>query len=506
MMERLRPTALTLLWLISVSRAVAAQTPSAGSRHLPVDHWAYEYIQRLRDRGYLSNLNPLVQPYRRLEVAQGLAALEGTALARPVSEWVRLLRQELAPELERLQRPRDYRVGLEVTAGGRGSTSQRLDPLRPLGEEDAWPRFTAGGWLETGPLAVESRLAGDVFLTYDPDGIDPGQIRGGRTDNAYAAATFPFGGVALGRFKRNWSALGTRGLMVSDAATPYPQIAFEARVGRLALRSFTGELDTLGASKRYLAAHRVDYHAGDFVVSFGESFLYLPAQGQLALRYLNPLEFLFFDQGNRPDDITTNLMLDAQLWYRRGGAAFYLEWMLDDIDVIPGERDPEPLLYAFRLGSRVTSLAPWITLSLDYHRVAAFVYRTPNVLDRYSFLGRGLGENYSDFDRLTVSADLFPALRGLRLSPTLQLQRQGEGDFRAPIPPMPQYLASPTIFLGTTERTFRLALRGRYQPSRHVWLSWDVGQNLIRNAGHVGGVNRSTFSAVAEFGLTIALR
>ena len=41
------------------------------ARYLPTDHWTYEYIGRLRDRGMLTSLHPLVQPYRRIDIARG---------------------------------------------------------------------------------------------------------------------------------------------------------------------------------------------------------------------------------------------------------------------------------------------------------------------------------------------------------------------------------------------------------------------------------------------------
>ena len=83
--------------------------------------------------------------------------------------------------------------------------------------------------------------------------------------------------------------------------------------------------------------------------------------------------------------------------------------------------------------------------------------------------------------------------------------RQGEGDFRDPVPPMAEYLASPTIFLGTRERTVRLAVQGRYQPRRYVWFEFDFGQNFVRNAGHVEGQERDGVAATASLGLTFDL-
>jgi hypothetical protein len=377
-----------------------------GSRRVATDNWSYEFIVRLRDRGYLANLNPLVQPYRAQEVARGLLELDPDTLPEPVAGWVALLREEYWREIGRLEGERGVKWGAMVAAGARASTSQRLDPLRPTGDEDVWPWLNAGVWVEAGPVVGEVRLLGDTYLTDDPDGLDPGQRRGARTDHAYVAADFPVASLIVGRLKRNWSRTHTNGLMVSDVSTAYPQLGFELRAWRFALRSFTGELDTFDGLKRYVAAHRLDYATDNFVVSFGESILYASTSG-LQVRWLNPFEFLFFDHDNEPVDATQNLMLNLETWFRSGGLVLYGEGFLDDIDVDPAEgQEAEPLVYGFALGSTLSSLAHWLGLGLEYEQVSAWAYRTPNVVDQYSFLQRGLGENYSDYDRLTLWARL----------------------------------------------------------------------------------------------------
>ena len=98
------------IWLVLFAVAVAiprplgaqAGSPERASRNLPVGHWAYEPIYRLRSRGYLVKLNPLIQPYRRIDVARGLAALEPDTLARQAARWVRLLREEFRAEIDRI--------------------------------------------------------------------------------------------------------------------------------------------------------------------------------------------------------------------------------------------------------------------------------------------------------------------------------------------------------------------------------------------------------------------
>jgi uncharacterized membrane protein YbhN (UPF0104 family) len=500
-----RAAGIAALLTIAGPTSAAAQEV-LGSRNLTVDHWAYEYIERLRPRGYLANLNPLVQPYRRLEVARGLAGLNPDTLRSPVSGWVRMLQQEFARELERLEGREAPHWGIELAAGTRGSTSQRLDALRPTGDADMWPWYRAGGWIERGPVAVETRLLGDTYLTDDPDGADPGQRRGGRSDNAYLSVVTRSVAVTLGRLKRNWSALGTKSLMVSDVATSYPQVGIDLRMGRISLRSFTGELDTLGGMKRYVSGHRLDFSSHDLAVSLGEAVLYAGQDAGMQIRYLNPLEILFFDAENEPADRTLNLMLNLQFWYRIGAFVAYGEGLLDDLDIAPSQDvDPAPTRYAFTLGVRSIPTSAPVALSLQYQQVSSFAYRTSRGADHYSFLRRGLGANYADFDRLSAEVEFFPPVQGLWLAPVLQLQRRGEGDFRTPFPPYDEFRASPALFLGVRETTFRAGLRGRYQPNRHFWLGWDLGENFVRNALHVAGESVTEFTAVAEIGGTVGL-
>jgi hypothetical protein len=460
------------------------------------DHWSYEYVRLLRERGYLDRLNPLVQPYRAADIAAALGELDPDTLPQPVRGWIELLRDEYG------WRQADtgmVRWGAAIDGGASASTSQRLDPVRPLGDEGAWPYWRGGAWVEAGPVVAEARLFGDMYFNDDPDGVDPGQRRGGRTDHAYVSADFKVVSLQLGRVSRNWFLPGTPGMLASAVATPYPQIGFEVRAWRFTLRSFTGELETLFDRKRYFSAHRLDYETPNFVISLGESSLHAPESGALSLRYLNPLELIFFDGENQPNDVTANLMLDLQVWYRVGGVTLYGEGLLDDIDIAPEGDAAEPPVYGFTVGGRVTSVAPWLALAAYYQQVPSWAYRTPNDVDRYSYLERGLGQNYSDYDRLTLSADLFPPLRGLRLTPMFQFQRQGEGNFRDTIPG--GYMGEPAIFLGVRERTLRLALAGYFQPVRYGWIAWDVGYNDIANRGNVEGANESLLSAVGSIGV-----
>ncbi|MBI2403993.1 MAG: hypothetical protein HYV20_14900, partial [Gemmatimonadetes bacterium] len=278
--------------------------------------------------------------------------------------------------------------------------------------------------------------------------------------------------------------------------------------------------------------------------SLGEATVYV--HPTLLLRFLNPFELLVIDQNDLPPQ---NLMLNAQVRLRRGGVVLLADALLDDIDLNPTTPQAEPPQYGFTVGVRYAgrsalesavgrargstgpaprqgavpndpahraprtsdpapraprTLPSWIEFGAEYQQVGAWTYRTPNFTDRYSYFNRGLGANYSDYDRLTVWADLYPPIPGLRLSPVALLQRQGEGNFRDSIPGG-YYWGRPALFWGVKETTLRVGVRGRYQPIRELWIGWDLGPDFTRNRGHVTGLNRTSFEAVAEIGARLEL-
>jgi hypothetical protein len=322
-------------------------------------------------------------------------------------------------------------------------------------------------------------------------------------EHSYVSLHVPLGGVVLGRFTRNWAPAGTPGLLLSNRPLSYPQVGFEAQLGRFSAQAFTAELDTLANIKRYIAAHRLAYTSRHLGIAMLESVLYGgPGQSAPSLELLNPASVFLFDHQNPPsDDRTQNLMLGLQIWHSNGALELYGEGLLDDLTVEDTLGARGPIRYAATLGARFNGLGRVADASVEIRQVSAFAYRSDNPQDRYDYLGRGLGEQFADFRLVTVQLDLFPPPTGLRLSPTFQYLEQGEGDLRTPFPDLVTFLYSPAMWLGVIERTSRAALRGRFQPRREVWVAWDVGYNWARDAAHVAGAARSRFIALASVGV-----
>ena len=511
----------TLAFVFAAAPEVAAaQDPATiGSRLLPLGSWTYEPIEQLRIRGHLSGLNPLAQPYRRIDVAAGVAQLLEVDLSGPAADWVELLATELARELEILETGRDGQdLGLQLVLGGSASNSRRRDPLMPYrnrttanetARDRLWPLNSGAFWIELNNVAAESRVAKDLWIHApnhgDPDGLNPGGAPVvGRTDNAYFTAAFSWGNVWLGRFQRNWGPLGQSGMMLSDNATPYPQIGLDLGRGRFSFHFMAGELETVAGRRRYVVANRLDFRTENFHVAIGE--VVVSSRGSL-LRLMNPVEFIFFDQrANNGQKASGNLMLNAMVWAKAGNVTFYGEAALDDFDLLPrtGKQDRgiEATSYQVSAGARYFGVREDVVLGLDYRRVSAWSYRSGVEAEQWMYLNRGLGDPWSDYDRLTVRLDFFPSVRGLRLSPVVQYQRAGEGDYRIPFPPREEQLTLPGIFHGVLETTKRVGVQGRFQPRRELFIEWDVGRSFITNAGHVGGLSEQRFSFLLRLAFT----
>ena len=505
-------------------RASAQDPGRMGSRILSLDSWTYENIERLRSRGYLPGLNPLAQPYRRIDVAMELLGVEPDSLKAPAAGWVRMLMRELAPEFRRLSESEDeasrQRVGFQFLHGRTGADSRRRDPLMPFRTSEnegfndrAWWSWAGGLWLETHNVAVETRLFWDTWYKKhgDPDGQNPGGFKAlGRTDNAYLTLAYPWGNIWVGRFKRNWGPIGQTGMMIGDNATTYPQIGLDLGRGALSFRFMAGELESVDGRQRYIVGNRLDYRRGNFWVSLGEAALY---SGESAvLRLFNPLELIFFDHNanNERTEISGNLMFNGMFWSRVGQVTLYGEFTLDDFDLKPRtgqvDRPTEATSFQLSLGGRYLGVSDRLELGFDYRRVSALSYRSGVLTEIWTHLDRGLGDPWSDYDRLTLRADLYPSVEGLRLSPVFQFQRTGEGDYRIPFPPLDEFLALPGIFIGVKETTKRVALQGRYQPRSEFFVEWDMGRSFISNAGHVDGSSEGRFSFLLRLGLTFEFR
>jgi hypothetical protein len=124
-----------------------------------------------------------------------------------------------------------------------------------------------------------------------------------------------------------------------------------------------------------------------------------------------------------------------------------------------------------------------------YTQASSLAFRTFNPQENLTDAGVGLGRNFDDDDQLMARVSL-PVRGRWLIAPELALLRQGEGRINDPYPGTREArLATPALFIGTVERTYRAAigLSGREGPFR---VTASGGYHHVVNAGNVAGTTR----------------
>jgi hypothetical protein len=139
-----------------------------------------------------------------------------------------------------------------------------------------------------------------------------------------------------------------------------------------------------------------------------------------------------------------------------------------------------------------------------YTQASSIAFRTFNTVENFTDQGVGLGRSYADNDQFTVNVTA-PLMRHWLLSPELTLLRQGEGSLNAPIPTGTTLADTPTLFIGTVERTWRAALgiSGQQGP---LAIQANGGLHYIQNEGNLSGHNRTRFVGRIQATLGIGRR
>jgi hypothetical protein len=521
-----RLLALTLLLLLPPDAS------AQDHRLINTHDWAYEFIQNLQRRGHLLDLNPTDLPYTTGAVRRAVQQVDTTALSSVEWRWYRQLADAFAPRGPNLD---SMRVGGTVTAGARGSSSERLNVLNPAGDADpALPRAQVTGYLEWGPWIGQAGATFDRFYETDPDGLDVARRLQSRSEEVYVGYNSSYVDVYLGRFDNHWSVHGRRGGFLTDNPRSFDQVQFELGTETLSFQSILGTLDNmtadstftgddrgrLGTVRRYAFFHRLDWSpTPSLTLSLIEGEIYHSPTAGLSLRNLIPLHAIVLESANKPRTADSNAMIGGAVWWQPGPLTLYAQGMLDDILISRREERKRtgefyPAVYTVNGSATWAGVTDRIDVGADIDVVSANSYRTDNRADEWSYAQRGLATNFSDYVRLAGHATWYPA-PGLELEPALTWYRKGEGDFRrlrityAPGPGG----AIPSVGTGTVERTLRPSVSVRYQPVAlglfddgsdarvQAWIDANLGVNFVENADHVdGATDRRFVGLVRVFG------
>lgn len=512
------------LMLLILVLLLPVLTFAQNNRIINTHNWAYVYVKRLQQRGYLHTLNPTDLPYKTGEVRKALQQVNKAHLSPLELRWYSLLIKAFE---KRESNVGEMRVGGLFKGGAVRSSSERLNTLQPLGNgKPLLPYGQLNAYLEWDRWIGQAGVTFNWFYDVDPDGLDMGRRLYMRSEEAYFGYNGEMLDLYIGRFNNHWSVFGRQGAFLTDNPRSFDQLQFRFGNSKLSFQSILGELDNMGANgvfsghnyelgafRRYLFLHRLDWSpVPNFKLTFIEGELYFSETASISLRNLMPLHFLFFESHNAPMNNNSNLLIGGSIWYQTGKFTFFFQGMLDDLVVEnrDGLRENNrliPTVYTINSSIVMAGIGDNFDLGLEADLVSANSYRSNRYQDQWTYAQRGLATAFSDYIRTKIYAAFYPRwIQGLTLKPAFTVYHKGIGDFRSlRTSTTPNGEQIDGILSGTVERTLRPSVYIRYQqagfnlfgPGQDVrfsfWMDADIGFNFITNTGHIEGVTDRRF-------------
>lgn len=517
--------ALALLALPAQAAGQSSRASAGASPYLPLDHWAYPALELWIARGDVTTLSPMTRPYRISDVVRAIDGLRRKNLSGAEQGLRARLLAELGTddhkgENSRRSRPRRHEgraaapppggallleFGLE--AGGRYVTHTHPDPLQPVldgrfGDGRVLERFEASVRGASPYVAGAASLRHDGIYRHDPrfpdgrvtpprDGPFLDENLSLRLEEAYVEAQIPYLRLSIGRLDRDWGPAPIDGFMRSARTYSQDEIGYRFGTERIFLIGTIGAPGDFGGDTvRHLSMHRLEVRPSDrFAFAISEAALHGGPDGRFRFELANPVGIwqLALDD----EDVPYNKVGQLDAWWRAARGVTLNGSLL--ADATGGGQSCCQM--GGSLGIELTRLAPGLRVGGQFSAVESLTYRTFRPWEEYSIDGVGLGWDKTDLWLASLEADWFAA-PSLVLSPRLDLQRRGEGDFRQPRPPPDELADHPGILSGTVETTMRPALGGRWTPAGRLRIvaEWDAGVSMISDYANVEGDDRTEFT------------
>ncbi len=515
---RRRPAGFVLLLLLLAARPGLAQRPGAaagpggqeaagepsyGSPYLPLGHWIYGYVNALIARGRLEGLSPLVQPYRRIDIARAVVAAERERRLSPVEEeWAAAIEAELADEVELVRRGGRQEVSFrgEAAAGFKALSQTHRDPLRPA-ERDG--RLFATLRLEFRGAAPNAAAA--LWGRWDNHYLNDPQFPGGRAvefracdpvvdecayrvEEGYVELQLPYARLFFGRMYRNWGLPGLDGFLLSSYAYSFDHIGYRFGTDRISLTGLYAPFnDQPGDTARHFATHRFEFRVTDgLVLAFSESVVYGGRNRRIDFNLTNPIGVWEISGSSKGEE--RNALGLGEVWWRIfDDLVTYGAFMVDNTSVGDsgrGKRSGIPQ-WAGAFGVQLPTAAPRLALRGDVTVVSSLAYRSRVARwEFYAVDNIGLAYDRTDAVLVTLRGDWYPR-PDLQVTPRLDLLWKGEDDITDPFPP-DAFTTHDWLLVGVIEKTVRPSVGGVWRNPRGQ-LKWDLGFNLVKNDDHVPG-------------------
>ncbi len=448
--------------LFLVGLVLTLPLAAQSSPYVPLDHPLLPAAEFLIARGDIADPSPMIRPFRRSDLLRAIGHAEldsATASGRLAATLVKAFTE---PNEE-------HWIRVAPRLGVDGFSRARRDLFHPAGPGGIRPYLESSFELRSGPLVMMSRAAAENRLKLDPDwpGAATQQTKSQayRFIDAYIAGQWKHARLFFGQMDRNWGPAGSAGLSIANRGYPRTDLAFEVIFRDLQFSALGTQLTEMRSNdgtipKRYFVAHRLNARLTNRLnIALWETGVVTGTNRSFEPGFANSLIlFSFPAQLGRRDDRNTILGGDLA-WRPTKRLLLQGQAMIDDM--WRRKPDPngtgEPAHPGRWAATMVGSGALGTRLSWRAHLavVSALAYRTLDSAQNYVDRGVGIGPQFPDNLSLGLSIGI-PVAKSWLVTPDLTLFKQGEGRLDRPFPVGPALTATPELFIGNVESTWRL--------------------------------------------------
>lgn len=424
----------------------------AQSVYVPLNHWAYDYIERLETKGLLNGALTATKPYSREEFAKFLIQIENGGAERLNSverEQINFLRFEFKEEYQqlagrngaeytpRIERIKNSGVGKKIFPkflykNQRNFFSVQSEPFEifvdPIFHQKllyANPDTVAGAervFERSHGLTLWGKLGGRLGFFFDfrdtkewgtrayprlfditREGL--GFVNGYGTHiwhdetNAYLVFKLPYVQVMLGKDFNYWGPGFNGALTLSNHATSFDQIKLQAQFWRLKftylwgfLRTFPviKEADGSGNTPKSIVGHRLELSITRWLaVGLHETVIFGDRRFELA--YVNPINFYRSAEHFLGADDNPTMGFDVR-FLLIPNVKLYGEVFVDDLSTFQGG-DFFGNKLAFLTGGYWADAftIPNLDARVEYARTRPHIYSHKKEINKYTNFSTGLG-------------------------------------------------------------------------------------------------------------------
>ena len=463
---------------------------SAQSVYVPLNHWAYEFIERFEAKGVVTGALNGTKPYSREEMTGYLLQIEdkvngGYKLNSVEENQFQFLRFEFGEEFleltgsngahypTRIEQIKNSRVFGKVFPGFMYRNNRNLldfhsevfhayiDPI--FYQQVLYANPDTVGSTErvherTHGFTLRGRLGTHLGFFFDfrdtkewgtrdyPNQFDIsreglGFVNGYGTHiwhdetNAYLMGGVPYLQVMLGKDWNVWGP-GYRGsLALSGNATSYDQIKLQSRVWRLKFTWLLGFLRTFpritrqdgNTNPKNIVAHRIELDVAKWL-DIGLYEMVVFGNRQFEFAYLNPINFYRSAEHFVSDDDNASMGFDFEM-LAIPSVKLYGELLIDDLNTGKSKNYFGNKLAMLAGGLWVDAFRlPNLDARLEYARTRPYIYTHRNDINKFTHFNTGMGHWIGpNADNLYARVQ-YRFSKSLYLAGTFEYYRHGDNE------------------------------------------------------------------------------